>query len=216
MNNTLNLTKMSYTNLWTTKNFLITYILIFGSMSIINPFMQSILIPMIVYIATYQIMEFEDRSNIEVLVGTLPVTRCEYIKSRYALVVGNLFLGIVVFSICFILMGLARKYFNINLYSYTLQNYETLFITGTLSACITMSVLIPSLIRFGSITGRYIAFLVFGLFVIIPVLIMPEFSDLSLKIFAINENLLIPIFLLAEILILSISFIISNKIYKKK
>ncbi|WP_024621454.1 ABC-2 transporter permease [Metaclostridioides mangenotii] len=108
MNNVMNITKLSYTNLWSMRKMLVS-ILIFIPISALNLFILNMIIPITVYNFTYQVMAYEDKDSIDTLISYLPVTKKEYILSRYVLAFINLLIGITFFTLGYIFILMVKN-----------------------------------------------------------------------------------------------------------
>ena len=72
MNNVINLTKMSFTNLKSVYKQIWYIWIVWIGVAIYNPFFLNILLGMSVLLTVYQVMAYEDNNNIDYLISYLP------------------------------------------------------------------------------------------------------------------------------------------------
>ena len=101
MNNIINLTKMSFTNLKSVYKQIWFIWIVWIGIAIYNPFFLNILLGMSVLLTLYQVMAFEDHNNIDYLIAYLPVKRNEYVLSRYLLGVVSILLSTILLCIVY-------------------------------------------------------------------------------------------------------------------
>lgn len=139
MRNVINLTKMSLKNLNAIKKF-----------AIIN---------LMAYIFTYMVMAYEEMSNIDILIGYLPVEKKEYIKSRYLLGFSGVLLGVVLFFVVIFARNMVKTGSVVG--NMGMNGILELAGMGIFCAILTISIIIPSHIGFGGTKGRLIAIIGF-------------------------------------------------------
>ena len=213
MSNIINLVKMSYSNLNSVKKILLITILIFIAISMYDTTFLNMLIGIVVYSTVYQVMAYEDMYEINKLIGYLPVTRKEYVISRYFLGILNVLLGIIVFAITFKLssaFGIANTE---NL------NFKLMLLVGITSSVLLLSVSIPMILKLGIVKGRFIStFVMFGI-IMIPGFIVNDIVEVEglENILRYINNLGTPIILsILNIIALLISYNVAKGIYFKK
>ena len=99
MNNIINLTKMSFTNLKSVYKQIWFIWIVWIGVAIFNPFFLNMLFGLSILLTLYQVMAYEDNNGINYLISFLPVKRSEYVISRYLLGIGSLLLSIIVIYI---------------------------------------------------------------------------------------------------------------------
>ena len=101
MNNIINLTKMSFTNLKSVYKQIWYIWIIWIGIAIYNPSFLNILLGMSVLLTVYQVMAYEDHNNINYLISYLPVKRKEYVLSRYLLGIVSILLASILLCIVY-------------------------------------------------------------------------------------------------------------------
>lgn len=172
MKNIINLTKMSLKNLNAIKKFAIISIFavvvaVFfvseGTKNVNGAEANSIYLLMIInlmaYIFTYMVMAYEEMSNIDILIGYLPVEKKEYIKSRYLLGLAGVLLGVVLFFVVIFARNMVKTSSIVG--NMGMNGILELAGMGIFCAILTISIIIPSHIGFGGTRGRLIAIIGF-------------------------------------------------------
>ena len=172
MKNIINLTKMSLKNLNAIKKFAIISIFavvvaVFfvseGTKNVNGVEANSIYLLMIInlmaYIFTYMVMAYEEMSNIDILIGYLPVENKEYIKSRYLLGLSGVLLGVVLFFVVIFARNMVKTGSVVG--NMGMSGVLELAGMGIFCAILTISIIIPSHIGFGGTKGRLIAIIGF-------------------------------------------------------
>ncbi len=211
MVNIMNLTKMSINNL--TAGFK-NLGLVFGIwllVSIVSPSFLGMVFAMSGYLFMNQVMGYEDTYGIDNLIATLPVKRSEYVISRYIL-------GITISLSSIAILTLI--YFTINTINPIEIPIEMLVTIGLLSSIVTISMIIPVVIKFGMNKAKVINMLMFLLIMAIATGVMQTINtDKEFIINIINKlnNIGLPMIVTAvSMVVVSISMIISLKIYSNK
>lgn len=211
MVNIMNLTKMSINNL--TAGFK-NLGLVFGIwllVSIVSPSFLGMVFAMSGYLFMNQVMGYEDTYGIDNLIATLPVKRSEYVISRYIL-------GITISLSSIAILTLI--YFTINTINPIEIPIEMLVTIGLLSSIVTISMIIPVVIKFGMNKAKVINMLMFLLIMAIATGIMQTINtDKEFIINIINKlnNIGLPMIVtVVSVVVVSISMIISLKIYSNK
>ena len=213
MKNIINLVKMSYSNLNAVKSILLISIIIFIAGSVINPIFLNMLIGIIVYQMTYQVIAYEESYGIDYLIASLPVTKKEYITSRYIFGLTSTIISILIFTVTY------RLVLTFSSKSYDIIDFKTMLTVGIASSIILVSVLIPSILKFGIVKGRVFITIVGLSIVMAPASLisaMAEEKEAMIFLSKINEIGIGTIFLVVSVVVLIISYITSQKIYKNK
>ena len=212
MNNIVNLIKLSFNNFLSIKKSVVLIVLCFSVAAITNPTFAVMLIGMITYVIAYQTMAYEDSYGINYLISYLPVTKKEYVLSRYLF---NLLMMIFGCSFYSLLYLISKK---LNIMENLTLDYKTILYTGIFISILLISVCIPLLLKFGIIKGRTMMTIVFMAIIIIPSFTFVRASNgkvisLAEKLTYLNGDLLL---ILLSLAFLIISYFISCKIYNKK
>lgn len=213
MKNIINLVKMSYSNLNAVKSILLISIILFIAGSIINPIFLNMLIGIIVYQMTYQVIAYEESYGIDYLIASLPVTKKEYITSRYIFGLTSTIISILIFTVTY------RLVLTFSSKSYDIIDFKTMLTVGIASSIILVSVLIPSILKFGIVKGRVFITIVGLSIVMAPASLisaMAEEKEAMIFLSKINEIGIGTIFLIVSVVVMIISYIISQKIYRNK
>lgn len=162
-------------------------------------------------------ISFDDMENSTSFLMTMPVSRKEYVKSKYLLGVVSLILGVVV-SIAVVT-------------AVTFLKGDTLDVNGLmLIVCllwlvmiVLMSVLIPVQLKFGSINGKAVlTCIIIGSMLVLAamILVLRNYSEETLNFFVneIMKNMVLMTAagILGTVIILVISYMMSVRIMKKR
>ncbi|MEG1409795.1 MAG: ABC-2 transporter permease [Terrisporobacter sp.] len=213
MNNIIKLVKLSYNNLLAIKKFPIFIVSIFCLSSIFNPTFSVMLIGMITFVTAYQTMAYEDTYGIDYFIAYAPVTRKEYVASRYLFGILMTIVACIVFSLVYFIS------FKFNLMEYRIIDYKTNLSLGIVISVVLISISIPVLLYLGIKKARMAMTVIFMIVVMIPSMgvMSAEESETIRKIIDtignMNSNLVLLIFVAV---ILSISYVVSNTLYLKK
>lgn len=172
MRNIINLTKMSLKNLNAIKKFAMISVLavvlaVFfvseGTQKMNGADATSVYLLMIInlmaYIFTYMVMAYEEMSNIDILIGYLPVEKKEYIKSRYLLGIAGVLIGVILFFVVIFGRNMIKTGSMVG--NIGINGILELAGMGIFCAILTISIIIPSHIGFGGTKGRLIAIIGF-------------------------------------------------------
>ncbi|MBZ6006789.1 MULTISPECIES: ABC-2 transporter permease [Paraclostridium] len=211
MENIINLTKMSLNNLSSIIKTILIVIIVWIGIAMINQAFFNIIFGMGTYLLLMQVMSYEDTYGIDNLIAKLPVSKNEYVISRYVL-------GIIISVIFMVLSVLIYSILNSIL---ELDLTLGIFILiGFVTSMLAISVIIPVILKFGINKGRMVITILTVLMVVVPTGIMTSIWDnkeFMYKIMDIAGNIGIPfILIISSILILIISIIISLRVYKSK
>ena len=212
MNNIINLTKMSFTNLKSVyKQIWIIWIIWIG-VAIYSPFFLNILLGMSVLLTVYQVMAYEDHNNIDYLISYLPVKRNEYVLSRYLLGIVSILLASILLCIVYFVSIKINDLQGISL--------NLLLPTSITSAILSMSVIIPLVLKFGINKGRVFMSIIVILVSTMPLSLMSDISQdsktLETIMNIINSVGMPLITVVINIIILLVSIGISINLYKNK
>ena len=212
MNNIINLTKMSFTNLKSVYKQIWFIWIVWIGVTIFNPSFLNILLGLSVLLTLYQVMAYEDNNGINYLIASLPVKKNEYVISRYLLGIGSLLLSsVVIYTVYFI---------SIKINPLEEMPIKLLLPTSITSAILAVSVIIPLVLKFGINKGRIFMSIIIMIISIVPISIVSDISknpEVLDTVMNIINNLGIPmICIIINIVIISISIFISIKLYKNK
>lgn len=212
MNNIINLTKMSFTNLKSVYKQIWYIWIIWIGIAIYNPSFLNILLGMSVLLTVYQVMAYEDHNNINYLISYLPVKRKEYVLSRYLLGIVSILLASILLCIVY--------FVSTKINPSQVMSLDILLPTSIISAILSMSVIIPLVLKFGINKGRLFMTMIGIVVSTIPVSIMSEISEdpktLETIMNAINTLGIPVITVVTSVIILLISIAISINLYKNK
>ena len=210
MRNIMNLVNLSFNNFLSVKKMALFILVAFGATSLINPSFSTMLMGLITYVIAYQTMAYEDSYGIDYMISHLPVTKNEYVISRYIFCI----LTIVGASIlCSLIFFISNK---VNLVDLSGIDYKIILYIGIISAVTLVSVLIPVLLYFGMKKGRMAMMFIFLIIVMIPSLAVDDMQTVMKilnKLSEININLFSG---LLTVSILLISYFITRLLYEKK
>ncbi|WP_195946734.1 ABC-2 transporter permease [Paraclostridium bifermentans] len=211
MVNIINLTKMSLNNLSSVIKSIGIVFCTWIIVSIFSPAFLSMLFCIGSYLIVYQTMAYEDINGIDNLVSTLPIKRSEYVISRYILgIFGATISMILLLVVYFITVKVNKIYVPL----------ELLITTGVLSSVLLTSVIIPIVLKFGVTKGKIINFLVLFVIISVGTGIVQEIGSSKESI----DNIIgiissvgfTMITVIISLLIITISMIMSLKLYKGK
>lgn len=210
MRNVINLVNLSFNNFMAIKKMALFIIIAFSVASLVNPIFLTMLIGMTSYVTAYQTMAYEDSYGIDYMISQLPVTRNEYVISRYIFCILAIIGSAILCSLIFFISK------NISLVDFSGVDYKVILYIGIMSAVILVSVLIPVLLYFGMKKGRIAMIFIFMIIVMIPYLVI---NDVESAMNIINQLQTINISFFSGVFtigILMISYIISRFLYEKK
>ncbi|WP_278683497.1 ABC-2 transporter permease, partial [Paraclostridium bifermentans] len=190
MENIINLTKMSLNNLSSIIKTILIVIIVWIGIAMINQAFFNIIFGMGTYLLLMQVMSYEDTYGIDNLIAKLPVSKNEYVISRYVL-------GIIISVIFMVLSVLIYSILNSIL---ELDLTLGIFILiGFVTSMLAISVIIPVILKFGINKGRMVITILTVLIVVVPTGIMTSIWDnkeFMYKIMDIAGNIGIPFILI--------------------
>lgn len=210
MRNIMNLVNLSFNNFYAVKKMIVFVVAIFAAVSVINPSFSTMLMGMLTYIIAYQTMAYEDSYGIDYMISHLPVTKNQYVISRYIFCIFTIVGASILCSLIFFISNKA------NLVDLSGIDYKMILYIGIISAVILVSVLIPVLLYFGMKKGRIAMTFIFMIIVMIPSLIVDDMQSVIKilnKLSEVNINLFSGVFAIS---ILFISYFITKFLYEKK
>ena len=211
MENIINLTKMSLNNLSSIIKTILIVIIVWIGIAMINQAFFTMIFGMGTYLLLMQVMAYEDTYGIDNLIAELPVSKNEYVISRYVL-------GIIISAIFMVLSVLI--YYMLNSILELNLTLGIFILIGFVTSVLAMSVIIPVILKFGINKGRMVVTILTVLIVVVPTGIMTsiwENKEFVSKITNVVGNIGVPfILIISSILILIISIIISLRVYKSK
>ncbi|MEG1310795.1 MAG: ABC-2 transporter permease [Romboutsia sp.] len=213
MKNIINLVKMNYSNLNAVKKMIILPLVIFVPVSVINPMFLNMLIGVIFFNITQTVIAYEDSYGIDTLIGYLPVKRSEYVISRYVSGILNIGIATCIFIICYYL---ADKYSTDN---WTLLPYGITLGIAITAAITGLAIIIPCILKFGAVKGRTIVTLLMIIVLMIPAIlsqVLVENKILESVLIKLNTLSMPLIFVGINIIILTVSYMITQRLYVKK
>lgn len=212
MNNIINLTKMSFTNLKSVYKQIWFIWIVWIGVAIFNPFFLNMLFGLSILLTLYQVMAYEDNNGINYLISFLPVKRSEYVISRYLLGIGSLLLSIIVIYIVYLVSTQINPLKEVPI--------KILLPISITSAILAMSVIIPLVLKFGINKGRVFMSIIIMVIAIAPISIISDISKnpkMIDNIMNIINNIGMPIIvIIINIVMILISIFISIKLYQNK
>lgn len=212
MNNIINLTKMSFTNLKSVYKQIWFIWIVWIGVAIFNPFFLNMLFGLSILLTLYQVMAYEDNNGINYLISFLPVKRSEYVISRYLLGIGSLLLSIIVIYIVHLVSTQINPLKEVPI--------KILLPISITSAILAMSVIIPLVLKFGINKGRVFMSIIIMVIAIAPISIISDISKnpkMIDNIMNIINNIGMPIIvIIINIVMILISIFISIKLYQNK
>ena len=166
------------------------------------------LIGIMLFITTFS---YDDFNNWNPYAITLPKGRKNIVRAKY---ISSIILTIIL-SILSLALAVAISYTKTN--SINIEEILSSLMGILLSSVIIISLLYPIIFKFGATNGRIILFIV--VFSIAGIgAIITQFVDLTFILNMINklDNYVLIAIPIISIIMLSISYLISNKIYKNK
>ena len=210
MKNIMSLVNLSFNNFLSVKKMALFIIVAFGAVSLVNPGFLTMLVGMITYVAAYQTMAYEDSYGIDYMIYNLPVTKNEYVISRYIFSILTIAGSSILCSLIFFISN------KLNLVDLSGIDYKVILYTGIISSIILVSILIPVILYFGMKKGRMAIIFIFLIIVMIPSLVIDDAQtvrNILNELSKININFLSVIL---TIVILLISYLITRFLYEKK
>ncbi|MBP3906134.1 MAG: ABC-2 transporter permease, partial [Peptostreptococcaceae bacterium] len=172
----------------------------------------NILLGMSVLLTVYQVMAYEDHNNINYLISYLPVKRKEYVLSRYLLGIVSILLASILLCIVYFVSIKINDLQGISL--------NLLLPTSITSAILSMSVIIPLVLKFGINKGRVFMSIIVMVVSTMPLSLMSDISQdsktLETIMNIINSVGMPLITVVINIIILLVSIGISINLYKNK
>ena len=212
MNNIINLTKMSFTNLKSVYKQIWFIWIVWIGVAIFNPFFLNMLFGLSILLTLYQVMAYEDNNGINYLISFLPVKRSEYVISRYLLGIGSLLLSTIVIYIVYLVSTKINPLKEVPI--------KILLPISITSAILAMSVIIPLVLKFGINKGRVFMSIIIMVIAMAPISIISDISKnpkMIDNIMNIINNIGMPIIaIIINIVMILISISISIKLYQNK
>lgn len=206
MKNIMNLVGMSFNNFISIKKMPLFIVLAFCVSSLFNTQFLTMLIGIITYVVAYQTIAYEDSYGIDYMITHLPVTKNEYVISRYVFSILSIVVSSVLASIIYFIST------KMNLADLGGIDYKTILFMGILSGIVLISVSTPVLLYFGVKKARMAMIIIFMIIVMIPSVSINDSQILAYILNKLNE-VSVGIF---EIVILLVSYFISILSYEKK
>ena len=206
MKNIMNLVGMSFNNFISIKKMPLFIVLAFCVSSLFNTQFLTMLIGIITYVVAYQTIAYEDSYGIDYMITHLPVTKNEYVISRYVFSILSIVVSSVLASIIYFIST------KMNLADLGGIDYKTILFMGILSGIVLISVSTPVLLYFGVKKARMAMIIIFMIIVMIPSV---SINDSQILVYILNKlnEVSVGIF---EIVILLVSYFISILSYEKK
>lgn len=213
MENIFKLVKLSFYNLISIKNSIILMIVCFSIASIFNPVFSVMLMGMMTYTMGYQTMAYEDSYGVDYLISYLPVTKKEYVISRYLFSILSIIISALIFSITYFIS------IKLNILDYRVIDYKTNILMGITSSIGLVALYIPVMLKYGIKKSRFAMTIIFMLLIMVPSFFMMSIEESEVIrniIYKINQFDGNIVLIVALLMTLTLSYIISIKIYSNK
>ena len=162
MNNIMNLIKLSFNNFLSIKKSVVLIVLCFSVAGAFSPAFSVMLIGMITYVIAYQTMAYEDSYGIDYLISYLPVTKKEFVLSRYLFNLMMMVFACLFYTVIYLISSKFNVMKNMEL------DYKMILYAGIFISVVLISVCIPLLLKFGIVKGRTMMTVVFMAVIMIP------------------------------------------------
>lgn len=211
MKNIINLTKLSFSNFLSIKRLALLFIVCFGIGAIFSPSFSVMLVGMTAYVVAYQTMTYEDSYGIDYLISYLPVTKNQYVISRYVISILSIVAACIIYTVIYFIS------IKMNIEAYRTMDYNTSLFMGILSSVILISLLIPVLLFFGIKKARIAMMIIFLITVMLPTIFMngneAQVMEIINLLNGVNINLLTVV---SSVIMILISYFLSKILYIKK
>lgn len=208
MENIVNLIKLQYNSLLALKKNLVIFVLIGIFFAIFQPSMITFAGAMFLMFSSYSLLFYEEKSKMNYLIYSLPVTINQYILSKYIFALLNTIISIiisVVLTSIVKLLGYSDVASSMSIYSIVLS----MSIIGLFYITIVQ----PATLLLGSEKSRYILLFL----AIIPVTFSGALIDIfSLITISISSNMIVILIALTLLLLLLGSYFITCNRFSKK
>ena len=208
MNNLVNLLKLQFNSLFAIKKNLI-FILVFGS---IFAFTQSTMITfagaMYLMLASYSVIFYEERSKMNYLIYSLPITIKEYIFSRYIYCLINTIIAILIS----LALSLIIRIVGFTDISNTMSLYEVSLVTALIGVFFT-AVLMPATLLLGFEKGRYILIFIAVFPICFSTALLEIIPEINIHL---SPTILTILSVLIGIILLLVSYFITCNIFNQK
>ena len=207
MNNLVNLLKLQFNSLFAIKKNLI-FILVFGSIfAFTQPTMITFAGAMYLMLSSYSIIFYEERSKMNYLIYSLPITIKEYIFSRYIYCLINTLIATLISSILLVIITVVG--FNI---SNNISLYEVSLSTAIIGVFFT-AVLMPATLLLGFEKGRYILIFIAVFPICFSTALLEIIPEINIHL---NPTILTILSVLIGIILLLVSYFITCNIFNQK
>ena len=207
MNNLVNLLKLQFNSLFAIKKNLI-FILVFGSIfAFTQPTMITFAGAMYLMLASYSVIFYEERSKMNYLIYSLPITIKEYIFSRYIYCLINTLIATLISSILLVIITVVG--FNI---SNNISLYEVSLSTAIIGVFFT-AVLMPATLLLGFEKGRYILVFIAVFPICFSTALLEIIPEINIHL---NPTILTILSVLIGIILLLVSYFITCNIFNQK
>lgn len=209
MNNLVNLLKLQFNSLFAIKKNLI-FIVIFGALfGFFQPSMITFAGAMYLMLASYSVIFYEERSKMNYLIYSLPVTTKEYIFSRYIYCLINTLIAILISVVlCAIIKTVGFT---------DIPNAMSIYGIASSTAIIGIfftAVLMPATLLLGFEKGRYVLVFIAVLPICFSTALVEIIPEININLS--TSTLSILGVLISITLLLASYFITSNKFSKKE
>ncbi|MBC5629382.1 ABC-2 transporter permease [Clostridium sp. NSJ-6] len=208
MKNIVNLIKLQYNSLFALKRSLLILVLMGIFFATVQPFMIVFAGAMFLMVSCYSLVFYEERSKMNYLIYSLPVTTNEYILSKYIFGFINTLISIlisVILASIVKILGYSSEVSSMPIYAISLS---TLAI-----GLFFLSVVQPAALVLGSEKGRYVLVLLSVLPLTFSTSLVQYLPEINLTL---NPTIIGILLTLVAITILLTSYFITCNIFSKK
>lgn len=208
MKNIVNLIKLQYNSLFALKKSLLIIVLMGIFFATFQPFMIVFAGAMFLMVSCYSLVFYEERSKMNYLIYSLPVTTNEYILSKYIFGFINTIISIVIS----VVLASIVKLLGYNAEVASMPIYSIVLTTLAIGVFF-LAIVQPAALLLGSETGRYV--LVF--LSVLPLTFSTSLVQYLPKInLTLNPTIIGILIALVSITILLTSYFITCNIFSKK
>ena len=208
MNNLVNLLKLQFNSLFAIKKNLI-FILVFGSIfAFTQPTMITFAGAMYLMLASYSVIFYEERSKMNYLIYSLPITIKEYIFSRYIYCLINTIIAILIS----LALSLIIRIVGFTDISNTMSLYEVSLVTALIGVFFT-AVLMPATLLLGFEKGRYILIFIAVFPICFSTALLEIIPEINIHL---TPTILTILSVLIGIILLLVSYFITCNIFNQK
>lgn len=208
MENIVNLIKLQYNSLFALKKNLAIIALLGVFFAIFQPFMIVFVGAMFLMISCYSLVFYEERSKINYLIYSLPITTNEYILSKYIFGLINTIISILISTALFSIIKLLG--YNVQVASIPVY---AIVLTTLAIGIFFLAIVQPAALLLGSEKGRYVIVFLAVLPITFSTSLLQILPEINITI---NHTIMGILITLVSITILLASYFITCNRFSKK